>query len=160
MLLAMRPFSDVRADGTLRDPRAVAARLAKAKASRSRRTNGKAPYDQRASHARRLSDLEASYLRDFEAPSEAAVAIARGAALASLRIERIEAREMAGKEVDDERLVRLMGAVNRSVQALAALRPKTSSDRRPGLSLEQHLEEMAARKEHEALEAKADEANQ
>jgi hypothetical protein len=152
MLLAMRPFSDVRADGTLRDPRAVAARLAKAKASRSRRTNGKAPYDQRASHARRLSDLEASYLCDFEAPSEAAVAIARGAALASLRIERIEAREMAGQEIDDERLVRLMGAINRSVQALAALRPKQLSGSKRTDDLDAHLAAIAARKQRKALE--------
>jgi hypothetical protein len=153
----MKPFQKKHLDGTPRYPHAVASRSA---ANKSRVSNGKRPFDRRSSDARRLEDLTASFLREFEAPSEAAIAIARSAGLARLRIERIEAREMAGKEIDDERLVRLMGAVNRSVQALAALKPKGEPRRDGAETLVEHLERMARRKaERLAAEAAAERAS-
>jgi hypothetical protein len=152
MLLRMRPLWPTKADGTPR----YRARLSAAPDQRSRVTNGKRPFDRRSSEARRLEDLTAAYLAEFEAPGEAAISIARAAALASLRIERIEAAEMAGRPIDDERLVRLIGALNRSIQALASLRPKPAEVDRGVASLAEHLAAIVERRRQAGADSGAE----
>ena len=71
-----------------------------------------------------------SFLDEIPELSEAAMAMARGVALASLRVERYERREMAGKDVDDEVITRLLGGISRAVVALCAMKPKPSDQPR------------------------------
>jgi hypothetical protein len=154
--LGMRPFSLRRATGELRYkakghptksrvrppyeielvPRNRRARLQETAAvepqkGRSRSTNrilvlprGVHPT---SSQARRYRDLVRSALADFEKPDQAAINIARSIALASLRLDQIQAQIFTDGEVDDERLVRLAGIVARSQHALAAMREKAAA---------------------------------
>jgi hypothetical protein len=147
MLMSMRPHSDVRADGKLRDPQRVAARIARATAARSRQTNGKRRFDKRSSRARRILDLMGDYLRDFPEPDEAALGLARAAAIASVRIEDYEEKEVNGETVDDELFVRVAGQLNRSLAALRAMKPKSpAGEQHHSSDLARHLEKMAERK--------------
>jgi hypothetical protein len=113
-------------------------------------SNGKGRYDRRSSTSRRLDDLAASYLAAFDAPDEAAVGLARSAALAAARIERLEVREVKGEAIDDECLVRLMGAHSRALAALDGLKARktqsASADEPPGDALQRHLAELASRR--------------
>jgi hypothetical protein len=115
----MRKLWRTRLDGTPRYGNGV---VPKPLNHRSRQTNGKRRYHKGSSAARRLDDLMRDYLRDFDAPDEAAIGLARAAALAAARIERCEEREVKGEAIDDERLVRLMGAHTRALAALNTMR--------------------------------------
>jgi hypothetical protein len=142
----MHPLSDIKADGTLRvsgkKVLRVHAALKKA-VTQAKRTNGRPPFDKRGSQARRIFDLMRDYLgRDV--PDEAALALARAAALTTVRIERLEEREVKGLEIDDERLVRLSGSLARTLTALRALKTKPQSGPSDSVSpLQRHLEQLA-----------------
>jgi hypothetical protein len=101
---------------------------------------------------RRLAELTASFLREFPDPPEAAVALARGAALASIRLENYERREAAGAEISDRYLVLLMGSISRAMTALAAMRPKLQVER-SSTDLASHLAAIAARRRQAEREA-------
>jgi hypothetical protein len=151
----MKPLWRTRADGTPRYGNGV---VPKSAAHRAKRTNGKTPFDKRSSAARRLDDLMRDYLAGIE-PTEAELGLARSAALAAVRIERLEVREMQGLDIDDERLVRLMGAHSRALVALRGLKAKAQP--RPGAlsasdALARHLAAIVAARparKAEALEA-------
>jgi hypothetical protein len=98
----------------------------KAATHRSRQTNGKRRYNKGSSAARRIDDLMRDLMHGLD-PTEAALGIARSAALAAVRIERLEVREVKGDAIDDERLVRLMGAHSRAVAALNSMRQAQTS---------------------------------
>jgi hypothetical protein len=149
----MKMLWRTRADGTPRYGNGV---VPKSAAHRAKRTNGKTPYDKRNTTARRIDDLMRDLLVDLE-PTEAALGLARSAALAAVRIERCEEREVKGLEIDDERLVRLMGAHTRALAALGTLRAKgrlvSDQERHPGTAraaFVAHLQKMAAEKSRRA----------
>ena len=109
-------------------------------------SNGKRAYDSRGAQARRLTDLTTAFLRDFSEPDEAAVMLARTAALASMRLEVIETKAVTGQEINDLALVRLGGQLARALAALRALKPKAQpAGERPGEALRRHLAAMAER---------------
>jgi hypothetical protein len=142
----MRPLTDVKADGSLRNPKAIAAKLAKVAVARAKRTNGRPPYDKRSSRARRIDDLMAAFLAGVPTVDEAALSLARAAAVASSRLERIEEAEVKGLEVDDALFVRVSGSLARSLRALHALKPQAppaSSAPEALANLRAHLERLA-----------------
>jgi hypothetical protein len=149
----MKPFSKIRADGERRYSNGIVPKKA---GGRARVTNeGRPLYDKRTAAARRLDDLMRNHLRDFPEPDEAALGLARAAALAAVRIEAIEAREMKGLAIDDERLVRLIGALSRALGALNARKPAPSSRPHQRETLQEHLEQLALKgKVAPAAEAK------
>jgi hypothetical protein len=116
--------------------------------ARSRVSNGKfPPGDRRSATSRRFEDLTTAHLAGLGAPlDEGTLALARSAAMTTMRLERIEARAIEGQEIDDERLVRLAGVLARTLAALNSLKSKErpSSDARSDLA--RHLEKMAERK--------------
>jgi hypothetical protein len=143
----MRPFSDVKPDGTLRDPRAVAARLNKAKASRSRRTNGKVPFDQRSSQARRLDDLMRAYTSGVEHIDEVVLILARSAACMTVRVEKFEEQIAKGHDVDDHILQRVSNSLTRALLGLNRLKASKQVEGTAGITLAEHLEQLAKRRE-------------
>jgi hypothetical protein len=140
----MRPFRDRRIDGTPRYSSATF--VPKKPRGRARRSNGKMPFDGRTSQARRYDDLMVSFLADHPEPTEAALGLARAAALASMRLDRIEELAVKGEEVDDALFVRMAGSLARSLRALRMLKPKAQSAGTPGPSaLARHLAALAER---------------
>lgn len=156
----MKPFSDIKADGTLRvrGKRVLRVHAALKKAvTQAKRTNGRPPYRRVGTRVRRLEDLMRNYLADFPEPDEAALGLARTAAIASMKVERYEAMEVKGETVDDELFVRVAGQLSRSLTALRLLKPKSrpaSEQPKRSSSLQLHLEAMARRRDEKArLEA-------
>jgi hypothetical protein len=116
--------------------------------ARSRVSNGKfPPGDRRSAMSRRFEDLTTAYLGGLDEPlDEGTLALARSAAMTTMRLERIEARAIEEQEIDDERLVRLAGFLGRTLTALNALKAKARPSGDPRSNLQRHLEEMAQRK--------------
>jgi hypothetical protein len=88
----------------------------------------------------------AHHLGGIDEPDEAAIALAKTAALASMRLERIEEREIKGEPVDDERFSITVGLLGRSLRALAALKAKQVQPvvENTAADLAAHLAQLAA----------------
>jgi hypothetical protein len=122
----MHPFAERRANGELRRrPKVVAP-----KKGRSRSTNKILVLPRGVpdgTQARRFRDLVRSALDGFENPDQAAINIARSIALASVRLDQIQAQMFGDGEVDDMRLARLAGIVSRGQQRLKEMRAPSSA---------------------------------
>jgi hypothetical protein len=155
----MEPFSPRRANGELRHrPKAVAP-----KKGRSRVTNNALflPGADRAK-ARRFRDLIRAYTAGIETLDQPVLMLAKSAALASLRIERLQAQVVGDQDVDDGKLVRLTGVLGRTLSALRAMKPMAQDEHRAD-SLEAHMAQIVARREakrESELAAAASEAPQ
>jgi hypothetical protein len=141
----MRPFQTKRIDGTprYRPPKGV-----KSAAQNSRRGNGRRPrgMDGRSLEGRRLTELVEAYTAGIEPLDEPTMAIARGAALMSLKLERFEERTTRGEDIDTDRLQRLSNALNRAILALSRLKQAQTAQATEQPTLAQHVAALAARK--------------
>jgi hypothetical protein len=149
----VKPFSKTKANG---QPR-FSARPAKPVA-RSRISNNGLflrGVNPRSSTARRFRDLARAYIADIENVTEPVLALARSAALAAMRLEKMQTQVISDEDVDDLKFVRLSGALSRSLQALNALKPKPPAGEHRPSGLQRHLEMMAERREQARLEAEA-----
>jgi hypothetical protein len=150
--LLMRPFSEFKATGERRHR----AKAVQPKKGRARSTNRilvlPRGVEARSSQARRFRDIVRAALDGVE-PTQAAVALARSCALASLRLDAIQAQIFGDGDVDDLKLVRLAGVVARSQAALAAMKGKAATHG-PTETLAQHLAELARRGAEKEREAK------
>jgi hypothetical protein len=106
----------------------------------------------RSSQARRFRDLVRAALAGIENPDQAAINIARSIALASVRLDAIQARTFTDGDVDDLRLVRLAGIVSRGQAKLAVMKaqvaplPPAEIEAKAGLAkLRSRLAEIAAK---------------
>jgi hypothetical protein len=117
--------------------------------ARSRARKAKRLYDGRSPAAYRLAALIAAHLEGIDEPGEEALALAKAAAVATVRLDKIEAAEVKGEEVNDEVFVRVAGQLGRSLRALADLRAKQQTERQAVSSdgvpadLAFHLERLA-----------------
>jgi hypothetical protein len=83
-----------------------------------RRLRERVVIDRRTRAARRLAELEAAFLADLQAPSEADRALAKQAAALTVESERLAARIARSEPVDHEQAVRLANAATRALNAL------------------------------------------
>jgi hypothetical protein len=154
----MRPFSACKANGELRirSRRPGGEKAVAPKKGRSRSTNSifSLPgVDGHSARARRFRDLIRDALAGIEAPDQGVISLARSVALASLRIEALQARIVSDEGVDDNadmRFVRLTLALGRVLRQLAALKPKKAQpqppvEERPGEALGKYLAEISSR---------------
>jgi hypothetical protein len=150
----MQPLSEIKADGSRRDPRSI---HGKPKRCRSRRANGKSPrgVDRRSSEARRLGELIEAFGAGIEQIDEPVLAVIRGAALMAQQLERLEEKVTRGETIDEMRLQRLSNSLTRALVALNHLKATPKNESAAGM-LAGHLAAIAARRaERERL---ADEA--
>ena len=125
----MKGFSKFHADGSWRFPNGVIPSYVPHPKKRAK------PFDKRTAQARRLSFLMRNFLADFpEAPGEAALSLARAAAIASVKISRFEAAEARGEEVNDELFVRVAGQLSRAITALRMLAKPEAAERAKAVS--------------------------
>jgi hypothetical protein len=152
----VKPFQSRRIDGQRRYSAGTVPKR------RSKRANGNKPrgFNGNSAEARRIAELVESFAVGIPTPiDEPTLAIVRGAALMAQQLERIEERVTRGHKIDEQRLLRLSGAIARAVITLNAMKPKASDGGGPGgITLEEHLAAVAARRraaeqERQALEA-------
>jgi hypothetical protein len=76
----------------------------------------------RSARARRFRDLVRAHLDGIDDPDAGAIALARSAALASLKVESLQARILSDEDVDDAMFARLCDSHGRALRRLAMLK--------------------------------------
>jgi hypothetical protein len=123
----MRPFSKFKASGELRirSRRPGGEAAIKPKSGRAHATNSifsLRGVDGHSSTARRFRDLIRDALAGLADPDQAAISLARSAALVSIRIESLQSKIITDEEVDDIKFVRLTDGLGRALRKLDALK--------------------------------------
>jgi hypothetical protein len=139
----MKPFQAKRIDGTLRY------RVSRNPQQRSKRGNGNRPHGMMgtSSEARRVAELVEAFTAGIEPLDEPTLAIARGAALMAMKLERFEERTTRGEDVDTDMLQRVSNSLNRAILALSRLKQaQTAQAATEQPTLAQHVATIAARK--------------
>jgi hypothetical protein len=163
----MRPFSRVRADGTLRQTQAqAAARLAAmkkaaAKTARSKRANGKLfKIDMRSQRGRRLTELIAAYSFGLDLEDEMTAGLVKSTASIALEAEGLEEKSERGETIDNFAFARLINTRERNLQKLRVMRqaqvkaqaPAQGAPSEASATLARYLMAMAAREKAKKAE--------
>jgi hypothetical protein len=150
----MKPYSKLKANGELRFSTKPAKPVARSRATNNvlslRGVNG------HSAKARRFRDLIRAHLDGLADPDQGAISLARNAALASIRIESLQARIIANEDIDDAKFVRLTLGLGRALRQLNALkqqqqaRAQPPAGSAPGSALNRLLAEMTEPGAHES----------
>ena len=134
-LRRVKPFSKLKANGELRirSRRPGGEKAIAPKKGRAHATNtifSLRGVDGHSSTARRFRDLLRDALAGIDDPDQGAIALARAAALASLRIERLQSRIIGDEDIDDLRFAKLTAALGARAVCLGG-RAESRRWRRP-----------------------------
>jgi hypothetical protein len=117
----MRPFSEIRADGTRRF-RAPPAQKPTPAQQRSKRANGVLALSGNSARGRRLRELVRIYSTGVDPDDEKAAALVRSTASIALKVEQLEDASDAGEPIDALAFNRLVNTRERNLRRLNELR--------------------------------------